>query len=281
MHPEAEVILFGEEEGAAEISRELGLRHEPVVERNAQGTKRLDYMFGRAQTVARHDTLCYINCDIILLPEFCRAVERVRAGHSRFLMIGRRWDTDITQPVDFTEAGWDERLSVLAHKHGVQRDADAVDYFTFPRGFYREIPPLVVGRIWWDHWLVWKARSERGEVVDVSRLVTAIHQNHDYGYHPVGAKGVWEDEQARKNFELAGGRAHLFTIDDATHILEPEGERKNLKRVWAPSWRYLRPKCAPVWFALMDLTRPVRKVLGLRRPHLAAGVDRQSPSSRG
>ena len=77
LHPDVEVILFGDDAGAAEIARELGLRHEPNVERKRFGTKRLDCMFQRAQSMARHDVLCYINCDIILLPEFCRALERV------------------------------------------------------------------------------------------------------------------------------------------------------------------------------------------------------------
>ena len=29
LHPDVEVILFGDEEGAAEVCREIGLRHEP------------------------------------------------------------------------------------------------------------------------------------------------------------------------------------------------------------------------------------------------------------
>jgi hypothetical protein len=57
LHPGIEIILFGDEEGAAEICRELGLRHEPHVDRNEFGTKRIDYIFRRAQEIARHDVL--------------------------------------------------------------------------------------------------------------------------------------------------------------------------------------------------------------------------------
>jgi hypothetical protein len=77
----------------------------------------------------------------------------------------------------------------------------------------------VIGRIWWDHWLVWKARQQGAAVVEASEQVTAVHQNHNYGYHPAGARGVWTDEQAAENYRLAGGRWHLYTINDATHIL--------------------------------------------------------------
>lgn len=264
LHPAVEVILFGDDPGAAEICLELGLRHEPFVARNEFGTKRLDFMFARAQEIARHPLLCYLNCDIILLPEFCRALERVQAAHNKFLMVGRRWDMDMLDPINLHEPGAADRLRELTRQRGVRRGPDAVDYFAFRLGFYSEIPPLVVGRIWWDHWLVWKARELRADVVDVSKQVTAIHQNHGYGYHPAGAKGVWNDPQALRNYELAGGKWHLYTIADATHILESSGERRNWGRFFTPFWRVLRPIWIPFWHAVLDVTRPVRRRIGLR-----------------
>ena len=38
LHPDVEVILFGDEEGAAETCRDLGIHHEPHVRRNEHGT---------------------------------------------------------------------------------------------------------------------------------------------------------------------------------------------------------------------------------------------------
>ena len=263
--PEAEVILFGDDTGAEEAARELGLRHEPYVERNEFGTKRLDYMFRRAQEIARHEVLCYVNCDIILFPEFVESLERVKRRHAKFLMVGRRWDTEVTEPLAFERGQWSERVRETALGQGVMQPGHTVDYFAFRRGLYREMPALVIGRIWWDHWLVWKARDEGAEVVDVTRAAMCVHQNHNYGYHPNGASGVRTDEQARRNFELAGGRRHLYTIEDASYLLTAEGERVNWRRVWAPSWRALRPKLAPVWYALLNATRPLRRALGLRR----------------
>src|SRR5215471_9073592 len=70
LDPDVEVILFGDEEGAAEVCRELGIRHEPHVERNEVGLKRINDYFDRAQRMARHEALCYANCDIILTAEF-------------------------------------------------------------------------------------------------------------------------------------------------------------------------------------------------------------------
>ena len=50
-HPEIEIILFGDDAGGAEIAKELGFPQEPFVERNKLGTKRLDYIFRRAQGI--------------------------------------------------------------------------------------------------------------------------------------------------------------------------------------------------------------------------------------
>ena len=278
---DVEVILFGDDAGAAETARELGLRHEPEVARNRFGTKRLDAMFRRAQEIARHELLCYCNCDILLKQDFCAALARVHGAHRRFLMVGRRWDTDIAEPLDFADAEWERGAEALAHERGAQQPGWSIDYFAFPRGLYAEMPALVIGRVWWDHWLVWKAREQGAEVVDASEAVTAIHQNHGYGYHPQGARGVWSDEQAAENYRLAGGRWHLQTIDDATHILGVDGERANWKRLWAPYWRYARPKVAPAWFALLDLTRPLRRALGMHAKRVASGTATIRSNSRG
>ncbi len=265
LDPGVEVILFGDDQGAAEVSRELGLRHEPHVDRNKFGTKRLDYMFRRGQEIARHDIICYSNCDIILPQTFLAALQKVSAQHQKFLMVGRRWDADVTQLLDFASPNWEPTVIGFARARGVQRTGDAVDYFAFRRGLYPVIPELVVGRIWWDHWLVWRACKDGASVVDVSNLVTAVHQNHNYGYHPVGASGVWTDEQARENYSLAGGQWHLYTIDDATYMLDAKGEHSNRRRHFAPYWRFLRPRIIPIWHTFLDLTRPIRHLFGIRQ----------------
>src|ERR1700687_4287861 len=95
LHPDVEVILFGDEEGAAEVCAEFGLRHEPHVERHNGRTPYAHFMFARAQQIARHDYLCYSNCDIILMSDFWKAFEKARSWRQRFLMVSRRWDIDV------------------------------------------------------------------------------------------------------------------------------------------------------------------------------------------
>jgi hypothetical protein len=270
LRPDVEVILFGDDPGAAEAARGLGIRHEPRVERNDRGSKRLDYLFARAQAIARHNLLCYINCDIILMQDFCRALARVSAAHADFLMVGRRWDTEINEPYDFEKKDWEAQLRTTVLQHAKQRTPDWIDYFAFTRGLYAaDVPPLVIGRVFWDNWLLWKARNSNCPVVDASNVVLAVHQNHDYRYHPQGKQGVFHGEESGRNHELAGGWKHLRTIADADEVLRGGGLKPNRLRHWATAKRYVRQAfrvllhdiVEPAWFLLLEITRPARRML--------------------
>ena len=266
LHPDVEVILFGDDEGAAETAREFGIRHEPQIRKAEQGTKYLNYIFERAQQIALHDVVCYVNCDIILPGVFRKAIEMAASRHQPFLMVGHRWDTDIPEPLDFTQENWEEQLMTIVSDRGKQQTDSYIDYFAFTRGLYRGMPPLVIGRVGWDNWLVWKARSLGAAVIQASPFVKAVHQNHDYSYHPSGAAGVWGDDLALKNYALAGGLGHLDTIQDAPYEISAHGIRRKpghlgrtfLRRMWS------------AWFALLNTTRELRHAVGLRHENVSA-----------
>lgn len=276
LHPDVEVILFGDDEGAAEAARDLGIRHEPQVRRNEHGTKYLTWIFDRAHDMARHHILCYANCDIILTADFHASVERVNAAHTKFLMAGRRWDTDITVPLDFAQPDWDARVRLQALEANRQRPPQWIDYFVFSRGlFHGNTPSFVIGRPGWDNWLLWHARASGAAVVDASELVVAVHQNHDYGYHPEGEKGVWEGEEAQQNYKLLGDGRHFATLENATYRLTPNGFTPNRRHWVIQGKRQFRRTIRRAWFALLDWTRPLRHALGLRQRQPTDSLGRE------
>jgi hypothetical protein len=289
LHPDVEVILFGNEEGTSEVSREFGLRHEPEVARNAAGLPYMNAMFDRAHEISSHEALCYANCDIILTSDFPEALGRVHAGASDFLMIGRRWDVEVTQPLDFLNPRWQQEIRNAALKTNDQKDGWWIDYFLFGRGmFYKKIPEFAVGRPRWDSWLVWKALSSGGRVIDASDVVLAIHQNHGYGAHPKGRDGVWADESSQRNIALSGGTTHLCKIDDATDRLTVGGIKPNWARHWYAIKRYFDSITGaltfnvglPVWHFALDITRPIRAHLGLRSKSSRPSAEKDPPPAR-
>src|SRR5712692_4273386 len=158
LHPDVEVILFGDDEGAAEVASDLGIKHVPYVEKHESGMKYLRSFFDPAQQLARHPIVCYINCDIVLTSDFRAAIERLENLHPKFVMVGRRWDLDVQLPLRFENPDWEADLRRLTLSKGNQRAPNWIDYFVFPRGFYfSQLPGFVIGRVCWDNWLVWSA----------------------------------------------------------------------------------------------------------------------------
>ena len=96
-------------------------------------------------------------------------------------MVGCRWDTEVTKPINFARPEWGAELVRLARSEGYRRFYYNIDYFVFRRGMYTEIPPLVIGRVGWDHWLVGKAYADGLRLWTLPDVVCAVHQNHDYG----------------------------------------------------------------------------------------------------
>lgn len=280
LHPDVEIVLFGDEAGTAEICSELGLRHEPGVERTSEGTKLVRSIFGPAQRLSPHSILCYINCDIILGRDFIDAIRRVSDWGKPFLMVGRRWDSDVIAPIDLTSSEWEAKLREFFLREGVQRLYYNIDYFAFTKGIYTDIPALSIGRVWWDHWLIWKASQQKAAVIDASDVVMAMHQNHDYAYHPEGQKGVWYGEGSQQNFALAGGFRHLHTLEDATYRLTDQSIEP-LRFYWmAPARRAVRRVVKSVrdvvrvrvWHPALKATRTVRHAFGLRQGNVRVSL---------
>ena len=270
LHPDAEVILFGDEEGAAEACRDLGIRHEPQVCRNEHGTKYLNYLFDRARDMSRHEFLCYVNCDIILMGDFLEGLRLVSRAHTSFLMIGRRWNTDITEPWDFSQPDWAQRLRSLALLKGKQNGPSWVDYFCFSRDlYYEKMPPFLIGRNGWDPWLTWHARN-KAQLVDASQMVIAVHQNHDYAYLGEGPAAERSKAEASYNWGQGGTTAwHHYGVEAATQMLF-EGRLSANHLAWlGPVKTQVTSYLCHLWWACLKATRPIRHRLGLRRGFLS------------
>jgi hypothetical protein len=266
VYPGAEIILIGDDPGAAEVCLEFGLVHVKEVKRNRFGTKYLAEVYDRAQEMAQHDLLCHVNCDIMLLEDFRLAVERVAGEQERFLAAGRRWDVDVTAAVDFEWPKWAEELRATVARTNRQRPAQWIDYFVFRKGlYYGKIPEFLIGRPGWDNWLLWFASATGVPVVDMSGAVCAVHQNHDYSYHPDGEKGVWEGEEAQENYRLLEGNRRFHTLENATYLLGPGGLRSNFRRWFVAAKRGFRERSSPLWFQFLDFSRPLRHKIGLRQ----------------
>jgi hypothetical protein len=234
LSPACEVILYGDDEGTAEAAAQFGVKHVPDIRRNEFGTPLLNTLFEKTQEIAANDTICYVNGDILLIDDFLRSVHKVEASKKSFLLVGRRWNVDVDEPLDFSD-GWERKIRKRVEEKGELYGIDGIDYFVFRRGTLGELPPFAVGRPGWDGWMIYNALKKKIPVIDATRAITCIHQNHDYNHLKNRDNRFGRGPEATRNRVIAGGMDNLYSLYDADWKLEG-----NLLR---PTffWRLRRP----------------------------------------
>lgn len=255
--PTPEIYLFGKEPGIAEIAAELRLHHLRDIARSEFGTPLLNDLLRTAREFASTPLLCYVNSDIILLQEFLDAIGQVHQAFPRFLAVAHRLNVDLKDTLDFATDG-EEKLRREILPRGTPGDHTAIDVFAFPREVFQDVPPLAIGRAWFDQWLIKEARRLKMPVVDITPVARAIHQNHAYAHIAGGQKGAYWGEEALRSLAIYGGKPHAFTLLDVTHELAHGGE---IRRVRVRREKHLVRQW--LWQILILHTASIRAKLGL------------------
>lgn len=205
VHPNAEVMLFGDAEGVEEVAREVSAHYVPNVQATPRGLPYFNAIVGHAETFARHDVLVYVNSDILLGPDVVRALRLVeQKGWREFLVTGQRVDLAHGATIDAeNSAAWLEQIAALAavgqaELHG----PSGMDYFIFRKNMWASLAPVIIGRAGYDNALLAYCLRRKIPTVDGTQVVLAIHQHHDYRHVAGGKRTVFVGDEARQNFEL-------------------------------------------------------------------------------
>jgi hypothetical protein len=265
LRPQCQVILFGDELGTRDVAQEFGIRWIPDVERNEFGTPILSSVFLAVEAQAEHRLLCYVNADVILLDDFLAAARRLDGALLRFLMVGQRWDIEVTDRLEVGVDGWEARLRERVEQSGTLHPPDGSDYFVFPRGTIGRLPSFAVGRPGWDNWMIYQARRLRIAVVDVTPSTLVVHQNHDYRHIIQGTGDRWLGPEADRNFQLMDTGGIHYSLADSTHRLTPTGLSANVSSP-ADLRRLVRTAMVLAPAALLPVFRAAHRSIGwLRR----------------
>ena len=264
LKPTPQIILFGNEEGNAEVAVEFRLTHVAKVERSEMGTPLVSSMFSLAQQLSSNPLLCYVNADIMLTSQLIEALRVVSAARAQFVMTGRRTSLDMKKPWDFDQVGWERALHKYAVTEGKLDPFVFMDYFAFPRGVFTDVPPFVVGRARWDNWIIYSARRRGIPVVEATHDVLAIHQNHDYAHLAGGLQDCFTGPEGQRNQELYGLKTCIGTLD-STHLLKDGHLRRALERVYLSrrldTLAVFHPMLAPLAWPLLAARELAKRLL--------------------
>ncbi len=221
LEPRPEIILMGDEEGYEEVACEFGLRHESQIGYNQHGTPLVSSILEQGNKLASHDIIVFINSDIILFPDF---VESIRTAMDydldEFLMVGHRLDLDIDEDLSKAVSEDSQLLRELVLSSGESKGKRWIDYFILKKGMFKEIPPFALGRTVWDQWLIWNTLWNHIPVIDASKSITALHQEHSYNHVAGGFDQVWYGNEAKENCRLAENRLKRRHIGNSNLTLD-------------------------------------------------------------
>ena len=218
---DVDILLIGDDPGVEENAKALGVRYIKDVKRNASGTPMLDDIFRIARDNSDSPLLAYVNADIILKPDFVEISRRILEKEKKFLLVGQRWDLDVRTDLDFPE-GWEAEFDKDLQARGRRHPAGGSDYFIYPREIFQEIPAFAIGRSGWDNWMFYEARYKGWKLINCSKAINIIHQDHDYAHLPNGLPHYRQPESA-ENVKAAGGKRTIFTLLDCNYEADEQG----------------------------------------------------------
>jgi hypothetical protein len=181
------IIVIGNEDGNAEFCKEHGFIFEPEVgEVNQFGTPYVKSILDQCYKYCNvGDPICYINSDILLFEDFstiCEWFFESELSSKNYLCVGQRWDWKNPREIDFSNSEWENSVRGEIYNNGELLPPYAIDYFlhkahSYPTG---NMPPLAMGRLHWDRWLVGYAIRNFGSVIDFTNLTHCIHHETSY-----------------------------------------------------------------------------------------------------
>jgi len=249
-----QIIIMGNSDGSKDAAQLINAEHIQDIKCSPEGTPLLNDLFDIAQKRARYNILAYVNADIILPPNLLREIDHLDNKFNKFLMVGHRWDLDVDKFIDFKTEVERKIFWSAIEENSKKHECTGIDYFIFRKGMYPKLPEFVVGRWGWDNWLIWKARRCMVPVIDCSKNIIAIHQNHGYKYHNISSiEDSKKGSEAKHNIQLIKNRQ--LNILDSTHLLS--GNKIIKKRDKESKKRYLHrlEKVFPEFSILIKIYR--------------------------
>lgn len=224
--PRPEILVFGGDR--ALIEREGG-RWVWVDINLAQGRPYFDDFIRVAEEESSNDIIMYSTDHLILTSDLIPAVRQVAESFpGNFVIVGKRWQLGIQEPIDFSNPGWESALRNCVLGADSLGSRAAKDYFVFRRPFGLPVPNFIMGYPWYDTWLVWAALQAGYPVVDASAAVMVIHQSHKFVEGDVEARERTPGGQHNRRIGKSLGLDGKGATSHAPYVITHDGISKRV-----------------------------------------------------
>lgn len=216
LEPRPEILVFGGGARAAAVCDELGVRSVPEVSSTASGAPMLDSLFAAAQQVASNEVLAYANPDVIFLQEVVVALERASVRFGRFIAVGAPRNAQFGDTLRGPVGEWRSAAEPAIARATRPARGSGADLFVFPCRALDPIPPIAIGRLGWDNWLLWRCATNALPSIDITDAAALIHQDHSGSTH----RGSLDATHERFGEEVRDNLGRLGRLDVITRRSE-------------------------------------------------------------
>jgi hypothetical protein len=225
LQPKPEILLFGQPPPARLVGTTSGVEWVPTIASTSSGAPRLDVLFREAQRLASNNTLAYVNPDVILLQDAAAAMASCWAQVPDCVIVGAPWNVKVDLDLDGPPALWSGELNAMKSRGSCPTKGSGADLFAFRSGAFDPVPPLAIGRLGWDNWLLWRAVAHKGGAVDITNAVALIHQDHSGTTHRGSldeTHRAFEDD-VRSNLAALRWWETIARRSEIPHVLRSDG----------------------------------------------------------
>lgn len=262
LHPDVEVMLYGDSPGTADACKRFGIVHVPDVNATPQGIPYFGSIAEHAAIHGKYDIQCYVNSDILITKSLLETIQNIH--FKKYLMVGQRIDLAEGAYLDVTKPNYLTKLKALANDgKAVLHPPTGSDYFLFRRGTWTGLPEIVIGRGGYDIALINHCLRRKIPVIDASFDILIFHQYHHYNHVQGGVTEVFKGSEAIKNLSSLA-TSYIPTLINADSLIKHGRLKTNycrgdwLQYLWSSGyirgktnlfssiiyllWRYIRGK---------------------------------------
>lgn len=178
LEPHPQIILFSDHPSTEKIAQEYGVETTPCLAFSPHGVPLLNFLFQKAEELARFETLVYVNADIMISSNFYSALHTVRKRWKKYLLISAPYVVDHTR---FTiHPGYEKEATKYIVSSPLPFTADL---FAYSKGVFTQMPPFRLGKGSWDSWLISYPLLKGIPVIDATSYVRLFHPNDRSSTH--------------------------------------------------------------------------------------------------